>query len=433
MIDSVSTAKFLDLLSAYPGSTVTRSEVESIASLAGLPFPRWYANVVNFRSGRGIYRKPTAAEVSKFGLGYAVPSGRGRPKGSKNGEHKVKAPKAPVVPPTLSAETQPMELITDAPAANTNIQDAASKAIGMSVIAASAESIPNIPAKLKGYVEWGNFETVAKVVESHHFLPIMITGPSGNGKTEMAEQVCANAQREFVRLNITNQTDEFDLLGGFRLENGDTKYALGPVPMAMLAGSVLLLDEIDLGGPALMCLQPVLEGKPLYLKKIGKYIHPKAGFTIIATANTKGHGDDGKYAHTNIMNEAMLERFAVMFEQGWPDASTERKILAYILKRENRWDSTLVDHLVKFANATRKSFEEQICNDQIATRRLIHIIRTFCTLGDINQVMALTLARFDADVAKSFMTLWRSIHDVEVPSPSGAPVATPGPAQNVPF
>lgn len=424
-IDTVTTDRFLAALAKYPSENLTRTQIADLATSLGLQFPRWYANVANFRVGRGTYRKPTAAEVAKFNLGYAEPGKRGRKPGSTNkAKVAVVAPRPMALqnPGTQVSPEASTVLITDAPKANTEIQTTISKALGVDVMATSAEAIPNIPVKLRGYVEWGHFNHLSEVIGSKHFLPVMVTGPSGNGKTEMLEQVCANAGREFVRLNITNQTDEFDLLGGFQLVDGNTKYALGPVPMAMASGAVLLLDEIDLGGPALMCLQPVLEGKPLYLKKIGKYIHPKPGFTVVATANTKGRGDDGKYAHTNIMNEAMLERFAVMFEQGWPEAADERKILAYVMKREGNFDTKLVSHLVEWANVTRKNFAEQVCNDQVATRRLLHIVRAFTTLNDIDLVIKLALARFDPDVAEQFSNLWKAIHGEQVASPSGAAI-----------
>ena len=309
--------------------------------------------------------------------------------------------------------------------ANTQMQAEMSKALGIDVLLGEVDTIPYVPDVNPNYVPWGHFDDIRVILESKQFLPFMTVGPSGNGKTDMYEQVCAVLRKEYVRCNITNQTDEDDLLGGFRLIHGETKFVLGPVPMAMLRGAFLNLDEIDLGGPAMMCLQPVLEGKPLYLKKINKYIMPATGFMVGATSNTKGRGDDGKYAHTVIMNEAMLERFTMMFEQGWPTMDVERKILSNLLKSLGAFDKTMVKHLVEFANVTRTNFAQQVCNDEIATRRLIHICRAYAAFRDINKVMGLTLARFDSDVATAFKNLWDAIHvdPAANPSPSGAAVA----------
>lgn len=421
MIDTVSTNKFLDALDKVKGETLDRGAIAQVAEDLGLPFPRWYANVTNFRVGRGQYRKPTAAEVVKWGLGYNEPGTRGRKPAI------AKAPKAaPVAAMALT-------VVETAPADPTVIAAAAEKieaSLGTGLLLAP-EYVPTVPVAMKGYVEWGWFRDLVTLFQSKTFMPVMITGPSGNGKTEMVEQAAAEAQRDFVRLNITNQTDEDDLLGGFRLVNGETKFALGPVPLAMITGSICLLDEKDLGGAALMCLQPVLEGKPLFLKKISKWITPAPGFNVVATANTKGRGDDGKYAHTTIMNEAMLERYSFLFEQVWPEAADERKILAYQLKAAGKYDADLVKHLVEFANLTRARFAEQACSSEIATRRLLHIIKGYITFGDINKVMKMALSRFDADVAAEFLKLWEAIHPTEaaVASPSGSaiPVSDPVP------
>jgi hypothetical protein len=222
-----------------------------------------------------------------------------------------------------------------------------------------------------------------------------------------------------VRVNVTKHTDEDDLLGGFRLHGGTTTFVHGPVPTAMTTGAVLNLDEIDLGGPALLCLQPVLEGKPLFLKKTGEVITPAPGFAIVATSNTKGRGDTtGRYMHTMAMNDAMLERFTVLFDMQWPDAKTETAILKNVFAQHgakgtkgcgfSSYDQ-LAKLLVKFAGVTRTNFAEGICTDQIATRRLIHICHVAMTLHDVNRAMTLALSRFDTVTADAFMHLWNAM------------------------
>lgn len=416
---------------------VTRNEAGDVASSLSLGYPRWFVNGGQFAVARGQFRVPTLAECQTLGVGYSEPGKRGRKPGATVKSPVVRQSKPRAVAPSIEMTrpaTVDMSTLVRDDRANTDIQSAVSKALGVEVLLGSSESIPYTPSVAKTYVPWGHFTDLKTIIESEHFLPVMIVGPSGNGKTDMCEQVCATLGREYVRVNITSQTDEDDLLGGFRLINGETKYSLGPVPLAMLRGAVVNFDEIDLGGAALMCLQPVLEGKPLYLKKIGRYINPAPGFTVVATANTKGRGDDGKYAHTTIMNEAMLERFSVMLEQGWADAATERKIVGNILKQFGKYESALVKHLVEWAGVTRANFDQQVCNDQIATRRLLHVARVFCALGSIESAIDHTLSRFDADTKVAFKNLWNAIHENPKanPSPSGEAVAVE-PTENAPF
>jgi MoxR-like ATPase len=425
MANVTQTQTLLDAIHNEVGGTISRGALKTLAKKLNLPHPRWYITDERFRAGRGQYLKVTLAEVTSLGTGYPDAAKRGRPAG---------APKAPTTPTVKMARPVPaprervdMTTLIKSDEANTSIQQAASAALGVDVVLGASDSIPFIPKVNAKYVPWGAFEDLRTIVESGHFLPVMVCGPSGNGKTQMCEQICAQTAREYVRVNITNQTDEDDLLGGFRLVNGETKFALGPIPLAMLRGAVVNLDEVDLGGAALMCLQPVLEGEPLYLKKIGRYIQPAPGFTVLATANTKGRGDDGKYVHTNIMNEAMLERFAVMYELAWPEANIERQILARLLKSFGKFDSTLVKHLVEFANVTRTNFQQQICNDQIATRRLLHTCRVFAALGSIDKAMTATLSRFDSDTSLAFRNLWNAIH--ESPAATASPTGTAVPVE----
>ena len=267
-----------------------------------------------------------------------------------------------------------------------------------------------IPEKFDGYVPWGNFNTVKSVVKSGIFYPIFITGQSGNGKTLMVKEICAKLKREYVRANITVETDEDDLIGGFRLLNGETVWHDGPVVSAMKRGAVLLLDEIDLASNKIMALQPVLEGSSIYLKKIGKWVHPAKGFTVVATANTKGQGsDDGRFIGTNVLNEAFLERFPVTIEQSYPTASMEKKILNNELGKHDLKDGEFSDNLVKWADVIRKTFYEGGCDEIISTRRLVHIVGAFSIFNDKMKAIELTVNRFDAETKESFLDLYTKI------------------------
>ena len=267
-----------------------------------------------------------------------------------------------------------------------------------------------VPEKFDGYVSWGNFNTVKDVVKSGIFYPMFITGLSGNGKTLMVKEVCAKLKREYVRANITVETDEDDLIGGFRLLNGETVWHDGPVVTAMKRGAVLLLDEIDLASNKIMALQPVLEGSSIYLKKIGKWVHPTKGFNVIATANTKGQGsDDGRFIGTNVLNEAFLERFPVTIEQSYPTSAMEKKILNNELGKHDLVDGEFSENLVKWADVIRKTFYEGGCDEIISTRRLVHIVGAFSIFSDKMKAIELTVNRFDAETKDSFLDLYTKI------------------------
>ena len=267
-----------------------------------------------------------------------------------------------------------------------------------------------VPEKFDGYVSWGNFNTVKDVVKSEIFYPLFITGLSGNGKTLLVKEVCAKLKREFIRANITIETDEDDLIGGFRLLNGETVWHDGPVVTAMKRGAILLLDEIDLASNKIMCLQPVLEGSSVYIKKIGKWVHPKTGFNVIATANTKGQGaDDGKFIGTNILNEAFLERFPVTIEQSYPTAAMEKKILNNEFGKHGIEDSEFADNLVKFADVVRKTFAEGGVDEIISTRRLVHIVGAYAIFDDKLKAIEMCVARFDTETKESFVDLYSKI------------------------
>ena len=280
------------------------------------------------------------------------------------------------------------------------------KEIEQAYEAPSATSAVNyIPEKDDSYVQFGNFQSVRKVVQSRKFYPIFITGLSGNGKTMSVEQACAAAKRELIRVNITIETDEDDLIGGFRLVNGDTVWHNGPVIEALERGAVLLLDEIDLASNKILCLQSVLEGKGVFLKKIGKYIQPKEGFNVIATANTKGKGsDDGRFVGTNILNEAFLERFPITFEQDYPSAAIEHKILM-----NSGCDEIFADNLIKWAGVIRKTFFDGGVDEVVTTRRLVHIVRAFEIFGDRMTAITTCTNRFDEDTKQSFLDLYTKV------------------------
>ena len=277
-----------------------------------------------------------------------------------------------------------------------------------------------VPELFKGYVSWGHHKDVKNIIKSKIFYPMFITGLSGNGKTLMVQQTCAELKREMVRVNITIETDEDDLIGGFRLVDGETKFNLGPVAMAMEKGAVLLLDEIDLASNKIMCLQPVLEGNGIYIKKINRYIKPAPGFTVIATANTKGKGsDDGRFIGTNILNEAFLERFPVTMEQPYPATSTERKMVLGSMEKYGKVDEEFATRLVTWAEVIRKSFYDGAVDELISTRRLDHIVKAFAIFGDRMKAIELCVNRFDEDTKASFLDLYSKVdEDVVVPSES---------------
>lgn len=268
-----------------------------------------------------------------------------------------------------------------------------------------------VPKKNPLYVPFGYYKTVYTVVESNMFYPAFVTGMSGNGKTHMIEQVCSKLQRECIRVNFTKETDEDDLIGGFRLIDGETVFFKGPVIKAMELGAVLLLDEIDLACPAkVMCLQSILEGSGYFIKKTGEYITPKSGFTAIATANTKGKGsDDGRFIATNVLNEAFLERFPITIEQEYPPVAIEKRILKKEFEALGVEDADFVRKLVDWADIIRKTFEVGGVDDIISTRRLIHIAKAYSIFKDRLESINLCINRFDDDTKQSFLELYSKL------------------------
>tara|TARA_B100002019_G_scaffold44349_1_gene37168 strand:- start:5938 stop:7005 length:1068 start_codon:yes stop_codon:yes gene_type:complete len=262
-----------------------------------------------------------------------------------------------------------------------------------------------IPEKNDSFVSFGNFSDLKKVINSNLFYPVFITGLSGNGKTFSVEQACAQTKRELIRVNVTIETDEDDLLGGFRLVNGDTVWHNGPVIEALERGAVLLLDEIDLASNKIMCLQSILEGNGVFLKKIGKYVKPAKGFNVIATANTKGKGsDDGRFVGTNILNEAFLERFPLTVEQEYPTAAVETKILLNTGIPED-----FAENLVKWAGVIRKTFYDGGVDEVVTTRRLVHISQAYQIFGDRLRAITGCVSRFDEDTKQSFLDLYTKV------------------------
>ena len=298
---------------------------------------------------------------------------------------------------------------TDVPVGTTTTVDS-DEVSTVNLIASNMDKQNLVPALFEGFVPWGNYATLKKIIKSGLFYPVFITGLSGNGKTLMVEQLHAEMKKELIRVNITIETDEDDLLGGFRLVNGETKFVPGPVIEAMERGCTLLLDECDLGSNKLLALQPVLEGKGVFLKKINKWISAKAGFNVMATANTKGKGsEDGRFIGTNILNEAFLERFAITIEQPYPTATTEKKIVMGSMTKYKKVDESFADNLITWAEVIRKTFYDGGVDEVISTRRLDHIVKAFAIFGDKMQSIELCVARFDEDTKISFMDLYTKI------------------------
>ena len=351
--------EFVDVASKMfgDGATITKAMTKEAAAKAGVPFPTWF-------------RKACSVGYNK----YKLPNEGG-----------TSATSVTVAPENTEAAV-------------------------VNLVATNMEKQNLIPAPFEGFVPWGNFSTIEKVVKSGMFYPIFVTGLSGNGKTLMIEQVCAKLNKELIRVNITIETDEDDLLGGFRLVNGETKFVPGPVIEAMERGCTLLLDECDLGSNKLLALQPVLEGKGVFLKKVNKWIIPKDGFNVMATANTKGKGsEDGRFIGTNILNEAFLERFAITIEQPYATAAVEKKIVLGSMKKYNKVDEDFATNLITWAEVIRKTFYDGGVDEVISTRRLDHIVKAFAIFGDKMKSIELCVARFDEDTKASFMDLYTKI------------------------
>jgi len=286
---------------------------------------------------------------------------------------------------------------------------------GIGIIEAVKQNL--IPDKDDTFVKFGNFNDIKKIIQSRLFYPTFITGLSGNGKTLSVEQACSQLGRELIRVNITIETDSDDLIGGFRLVNGETVWHNGPVIEALERGAVLLLDEVDLASNKILCLQSILEGKGVFLKKIGTFVKPAAGFNVVATANTKGKGsDDGRFIGTNVLNEAFLERFPVTFEQSYPAPATEQKILEGVALDLGVEDRDFCKRLVDWADIIRKTFYDGGIEEIISTRRLVHIIRAFSIFQDKGKAIQVCVNRFDDETKTAFLELYDKV-DVDFQMP----------------
>ena len=274
-----------------------------------------------------------------------------------------------------------------------------------------------VPEQDNTFVKFGPFNDLKNIIKSKQFYPTFITGLSGNGKTFGVEQVCAQLNRELIRVNITIETDEDDLIGGFRLVDGATVWHNGPVIEALERGAVLLLDEVDLASNKILCLQPILEGKGVFLKKIGRFVRPAVGFNVVATANTKGKGsDDGRFIGTNVLNEAFLERFPVTFEQEYPPISVEKKILGGIASQLGVTDTDFIARLVDWGDIIRKTFYDGGIEEIVSTRRLVHIVRAFSIFNDKAKAIQVCINRFDDETKQAFLELYDKVDaDFQLP------------------
>ncbi len=346
------------------GNTITRQQLKQMYS-EGFKRQAWLTKD-EYRVGRGAYRLP----LDDFNVNLNVA--------------------------TNVVEMPVQKLVVSAPAKISSVGRVEEGAI--------------VPKVNPLYVEFGFFDKMKAIVKSQRFYPVFVSGLSGNGKTFMVEQSCAQTKREFLRVNISPETDEDDLIGGFRLIDGETKWFDGPVIQAMKRGSVLVLDEIDRGSNKLICLQGVLEGKGILIKKTGEYVEPAAGFNIVATANTKGKGDDtGRYMAATILDDAFLERFPITVEQEYPDTRIETKILKRVFDNLGIQDDAFAANLVKWADIIRKTFEEGAIDELISTRRLVHIAEAFTIFGNKLDAIKYCINRFDAETKNSFLDLYTKI------------------------
>jgi cobaltochelatase CobS len=388
-------SKFINALILTGKTTVTRQEAKDLAKKLGLASPQWFTKDETNRVGRGLYRVPSAVNST--------------------------AP-APVI--ELSAQVLPMTKPVESKSGNR-----------IANVITELEMEDLVPVKYDNYVPFGNFEDVLSIIQSKQFFPVFVTGPSGNGKTMSIEQACAKAKRKFVCVSMTPDTDEGDLLGNYVLINGQMEWRDGPVTLAARQGAVLCIDEIDYGSNNLSCLQRVFEGKPFLLKKKNELITPAEGFTVFATANTKGKGsEDGRYMFTNVLNEAFLERFPNTFEQEWAPASVEKKIVAKELESVGKDDKDFADKLVSWATVIRNTFDEGGCDEVISTRRLVHIVKTYGIFGNKLKAIQFCLNRFDTDTKVTFLDLYTKIDAGIDPTVSPAPAPeTTDSSVEVPF
>ena len=353
-----------------------------------------------------LYKKYGRVEISRSEINDFVKSGEiSNPSWLKSDKYKVS--RGVYSLPIAGNDFSPS--LTEVPLVEEPVNEVVSKAAF--VVSSLIGNI--VPDKDPVFVPWGYFKDIKKIVSSKAFYPIFVTGLSGNGKTMNVSQACAAANRECIRVNVTIETDEDDLLGGYRLQDGQTVWQDGPVIEAMKRGALLLLDEIDLASNKIMCLQPILEGNGVFLKKINQFVKPAKGFNVIATANTKGQGsDDGKFIGTNILNEAFLERFPITIEQAYPTNKIETKILLNVMSDKgltNKVDSEFATSLVTWADIIRKTYYEGGVDELISTRRLVHIVEAFSIFKNKMKAIEMCTNRFDLDTKTSFLDLYTKI------------------------
>ena len=359
------------------GAVLSRENVQHVCDESDISFPYWFVTKSEYRYGRGAYKLPNI--------------------GTKK---EIKQEEALTVDMAVVALRQPK--LVD-------------------------ESDTSIPEEYPDYVPFGFYTDLRNIIRSGEFYPVFVTGLSGNGKTLMVEQACASLRKECIRVNVSIETDETDLLGGPTLVNGNVVNRDGPVLQAMKRGAILLIDEVDRGSNKLMCLQGILEGKPYYNKKSGEMVYPKPGFNIIATANTKGRGsEEGKYL-SQILDDAFLERFCITVEQEYPDAKTEKKILAPLIP-----DQEFVERLVQWADIVRQSFNQGAVDELISTRRLVHIAKAFKIFGNRTKAIELCVARFDTETKEAFLDLYTKVDAKASGSAEDAPQEQK-PSEEVPF
>lgn len=411
--------RWLDILAkaGYPaGTIVRRSRVQHLKLVnPDAPKPGFF-KFFHHNSLRGMFIVP---EPHQYNVVDKVVRGR-----------KPMAAKFTPKPDTDQVVVFPKKF--DAPTVSPNITMNNSTPATAPAATSTASIVSYIPEKDPLFVPFGIYTDLKSVLTSEMFYPVFIYGLSGNGKTFTPEQICAEARREIIRVPVTIETDESDLLGGYKLIDGNTVWEDGPAVVAMERGAVLLLDEIDKASNKIMCLQPVLEGKPLLIKKTGRMVYPKQGFTVIATANTKGQGDaDGKFITSNVLDEAFLERFAITLEQEYPLASVEIKILEKALAVYGLNNSHFALKLTDWANTIRKTYAEGACDQTMSTRRLVHIVNAFAIFGqDRTKAITVCLNRFDIQTRSTFLELYTKID--ETLNPPAAPRCAPPPASNDP-
>ena len=382
-----------DLIQAF-GKTASRKDVIAFVKQKDLKMPNWLINGAVYRAARGLIN------LDAFGSDKV-----------NNIPNNIPATPAPEIEALPALQAQVVQL-------------------RQKRMVSEVEDL--VPIKDTNYVPFGFYKDLESIIKSKVFYPVFVTGLTGNGKTTMVEQVCSKLKRECVRVNVSIETDEDDLVGGSTLIDGNVTFREGPVILAMRRGAVLLIDEIDRGSNKLMCIQGILEGKPYFNKKNGDVIHPAPGFTVIATANTKGQGSDsGKYIAAQILDEAFLERFPITVEQEYPSAKVERTIIMNNMEQHSCVDEEFADKLVTWAEVIRKTYLEDAVDELISTRRLVHIVKAFSMFRDRQKAIELCINRFDSDTKNAFLDLYKKMEaPIEEPV---APIQENTMDEDIPF